>query len=163
MRKGYDQPPSRKIVGYNVDQAPDGSFIETPIYAELAPTAHIDTAQDHEDDLYDASTTYDETDDMHEQEDQPAQSPAERKGNPKSTSRGNPLAKAAFILAGMTTVIYGTDVGVTYIKDAKVISPVDAYKDLTELPGFVKPTIDTAQSVIKFVSGKKEQEGIYYD
>lgn len=154
MRKGYDQPPNRKIVAYNVDQAPDGSFIETPIYAEPAPAAHIDTTQDHEDDLYDAGIAYDETDDVYEQEDQPAKSHSERKGNPKSTTRGNPLAKAAFILAGMTTVVYGTDVAVTYIKDTKVISPVDAYNDLTELSGLVKSTIDTAQSVIRFVSGK---------
>ena len=146
--------PGAKIIGYNVSPAPDGGFYETPIYAESVSSIQVAMPQDFEDESYGTAAFYDDTEETPVEDNQPAKLNQERKSNRRSSLRGNPLAKAAFYLAGVTTVIYGTDVGVTYLKESRVVSPVDAYKDFTELPTLVKPVIDGAQTLIRFASGK---------
>lgn len=145
--------PGAKIIGYNVSPAPDGGFYETPIYAESVSSIQVAVPQDFEDES-DIPAFYDDTAETPVEDNQPAKLNQEHKSNLKSSLRGNPLARAAFYLAGATTIIYGTDVGVTYLKESRVVSPVDAYKDFTELPTLVKPVIDGAQTLIRFASGK---------
>ena len=150
--RSSSQPSNPNIIGYNVRQMPNGGFVETPIYAEPTSVVRRDAVQDF-DESYDAVAAYSDIDEAEVEYDQPVRQSKERKVNSKPSIRGNPLAKAAFILLGATTVVYGTDAGITYLKDDKLISPVDAYKDFIELPSLVKPAIDTVQGVAKLIGG----------
>lgn len=116
-----------EIVRYEVDIV-DGKFVKTPIFNQQPEvfTAHIpieEVAPDR------------------------ASSIVESVPNRPRNFRGKSLATASLFFAGLLGVTYGSDAAVTYVKENKIISPLDAYQDFTELPHLVGPIVDTIQTV----------------
>ncbi|HEX7483770.1 MAG TPA: hypothetical protein VF281_01330 [Candidatus Saccharimonadales bacterium] len=145
-----------RLTSFNVRPDGKGGYQEIPIYEPVNQVV-LDTAYEDAYEQPDDISTYQNeavTEEMIDETSPKAKISRERAANPRSTTGGKTLAKVAFALVGATSLIYATDVGVTYVKDSKVISPVDAYEDAMQLPGLVKPAVDTVQGLINFVGNK---------
>jgi hypothetical protein len=131
-QRNYSQSHG-EIIGYDVDVV-DGQLRETPIY-ELhpAPTPAQPSTE------YEAPLTQ--------------MAKIERVANRTRTFRGKSLASASIFFASVAGVMYAGDAVSTFAQEQRLISPLDAYEDFTELPSLIGPAIDKAQAVIEVFNG----------
>ncbi|HEV7951751.1 MAG TPA: hypothetical protein VGO98_00020 [Candidatus Saccharimonadales bacterium] len=131
-QRNYNQP-ARKLIGYEVDVV-DGKLCETRVYEPYSEPAPVEQA----------ST----------KEALPAKQPVktERAATQPRNFRGKSLASASIFFASVAGVMYAGDAISTYAQEQKIISPLDAYEDFTELPSLIGPVIDKIQTIAKVIS-----------
>jgi hypothetical protein len=126
--------PGGKIIGYEVDVV-NGKLCETPVY-EQGPTPTLTEAS------------------IEDQAPHMQQPPiVERAESRTRNFRGKSLASASIFFASLAGVMYVSDAGSTFVKEHRIISPLDAYEDFTELPGLIGPAIEKIQTVAKVING----------
>lgn len=130
-QRNYNQPQG-EIIGYKVDVV-DGELRETPIY-EQRPTPVATPTPLEDTRVIEWSHKL------------------ERVSNRTRGFRGKSLATFSLCVTGLTGIAYISDVASTYIQEQKIISPLEAYGDFTELPHLVGPLVDTIQTVTKITN-----------